>query len=245
MEPENPIIDEYRKRLADEIERLRSFIKDLKREYSLSALERLRRELEKLAKSSGKFGYLNASKLCQDLELDLIAKIKNFSLEKAQSDWFKTLDEFVPQLEKAFSEKEIMTKKDLTKSKKNTVLIIDDDEDLLHLLTYEFHQLGFEVKSFVRGEEALNFLLNEENCKDLFLIILDRILPDMDGLDILRAFYKKFPNKTPVLITSVLSTEKDIVTGLQTGAIDYITKPFSIYMLMQKALNLVKMQTGE
>ncbi|QLH35030.1 MAG: response regulator [Parachlamydiaceae bacterium] len=73
-----------------------------------------------------------------------------------------------------------------------------------------------------------------------FLLILDRILPDMDGLDILKEFREKSKVQIPILILSALNTDSDILSGLQLGAIDYIGKPFSIYLLVQKALNLLK-----
>jgi two-component system phosphate regulon response regulator PhoB len=121
---------------------------------------------------------------------------------------------------------------------------VDDDEDLQKLLSYEFRELGFEVQSFKAGETALEFLLNPQNLEDVFLLILDRMLPDMDGLDILQQFNEKSPVKVPVLILSVLSKENDIIAGLQGGAVDYIPKPFSVFMLMQKALNMLKAQTA-
>jgi len=127
----------------------------------------------------------------------------------------------------------------IKKESKKKVIIVDDDEDLLKLLVYEFHSIGFDVASFTTGAAALKFLLDEKNLKDAFLLILDRVLPDMDGLDVLRQFEEKFPRTIPVLIVSVLSSEKDIVLGLQTGAIDYITKPFSVFALMQKSMNLL------
>ncbi len=117
---------------------------------------------------------------------------------------------------------------------KKKLIIIDDDEDLLKLLTYEFHSIGFDVISFTTGAAGLAFLLDEKNLKDMLLLILDRVLPDMDGLDILHQFEKKFPHKIPVLFLSILSSEDEVIKGLQGGAIDYITKPFSIFALMQK-----------
>jgi CheY-like chemotaxis protein len=125
----------------------------------------------------------------------------------------------------------------LKEEQKKKVIVVDGDEDILTLLTYEFRSIGFDVKSFKTGTEALNFLLDEKNIKDEALVILDRMLPDMDGLDILREFTKKFPRQIPVLIFCILNSEKDVMAGLQTGAIDYITKPFSVFKLMQKATN--------
>lgn len=127
--------------------------------------------------------------------------------------------------------------------KKRKIIIVDDDEFILRLLTHEFRELGFDIQTFKIGSEARSFLMKEENLQGVFLLVLDRILPDMDGLDILREFTTKSKVKIPTLILSVLSSEKDILSGLSNGAVDYIGKPFSIYRLVQKALNLLEKRT--
>ncbi|MBS3904821.1 MAG: response regulator transcription factor [Simkania sp.] len=127
----------------------------------------------------------------------------------------------------------------MTTSKKNMIVIVDDDEDLLRLLTAAFIAKGFEVKTMTTGKEGLSFFSDEKKWSGAALIILDRMLPDMDGLDILRKFTAKFSHKVPVLILSVLTSEKDVLSGLQKGAVDYIGKPFSLPILMEKALALI------
>lgn len=121
----------------------------------------------------------------------------------------------------------------------NKILIVDDDEDLLRLLSAAFKSQGFEVEGFVNGKAAIGFLSNEKNIESLCLLILDRMLPDMDGLDILRFFVEKYKSKLPILILSVLSSEKDTLEGLQKGAVDYVAKPFSVNILLQKARKLI------
>lgn len=123
---------------------------------------------------------------------------------------------------------------------KNEIIIVDDDEDLLKILASAFQAKGFQVKTFVKGKDGLDHLLNDKNIDSVALIILDRMLPDMDGLDILKAFQTKFPGRIPVLILSVLSSEKDVLSGLKKGAVDYVAKPFSMPILMQKADSLIK-----
>lgn len=126
----------------------------------------------------------------------------------------------------------------MNQSKK--IAVVDDDEDLLKLLVYSFKAKGFEVKAMVTGKEACEFFSNEENIQNLSLIILDRLLPDMDGLDILKLIEKKFSHHVPILILSVLTSEKDVLKGLKEGAFDYVGKPFSMPVLMQKALTLME-----
>jgi DNA-binding response OmpR family regulator len=119
------------------------------------------------------------------------------------------------------------------------IVIVDDDNDLLRLLAAAFKAQNFEVKAISSGQEAMNYLMDEKNTLDIQLIILDRLLPDMDGMDIMRTFRQKFADKIPILILSVLSAEKDVTEGLEKGAVDYISKPFSIHVFMQKVKKLL------
>ena len=124
---------------------------------------------------------------------------------------------------------------------KNKIIIVDDDEDLLKMLSYAFKTKNFSVEEFATGKKAMNYLLIEENLKDACLLILDRMLPDMDGLEILKKLDEKFPHgHLPVLVLSALSSEKDVLEGLKLGAIDYVTKPFGLPILLQKAMTLIK-----
>jgi CheY-like chemotaxis protein len=247
MKPEYPLSAEYRKNLASIIELLRKLTEDIKHNYTIEALEALRKELHKTAQTLGAYGYIEVNRLCKKWESDLTVQIKNFYLTKTSQRWFKELYKLPDEIEKIFlAQDQIMQIKNTTaleKEKKRTVVIVDDDEDLLKLLDYEFREIGFEVKGLKTGKEALDFLFKEENLHNVFLVILDRMLPDMDGLDILNQFLERSQIKIPVLILSALTAEKDILAGLQGGAVDYITKPFSVFMLMQKALNLLKTQS--
>lgn len=123
--------------------------------------------------------------------------------------------------------------------KKNKVVIVEDDEDLLQMLLAAFKTKGFTPHGFSTGKEALDYLLDEKNIEEVALVVLDRLLPDMDGLDILKQLNKKFDNRVHVLILSVLSAEKDVLEGIKIGAVDYIAKPFSLPVLMQKANSLI------
>lgn len=123
---------------------------------------------------------------------------------------------------------------------RNKVILVDDDEDLLRLLVFAFQGKGFEVKALTRGKEALDYLLEEKNLESVCILVLDRVLPDMDGLEILQKFRAQSSQPIPVLILSSLSAEKDVLEGLKQGAIDYVSKPFSLPILMQKALSLIQ-----
>jgi DNA-binding response OmpR family regulator len=121
-------------------------------------------------------------------------------------------------------------------------VVVDDDESVLKILKAEFTVLGYETETFLDGKEAHDYIFNKKNQQKIVLLILDRMLPDMDGLDILRELINKKELKIPTLILSALIQENEVLEGLQEGAVDYITKPFSVLMLMQKAQNLLRVQ---
>jgi len=107
---------------------------------------------------------------------------------------------------------------------KQKILIVDDEEDILELLQYNLTREGFVVISAMSGEEALKKANNETPD----LIFLDLMLPGIDGLEAARRL--KSNDKTsyiPIIMLTAKGEEADIVTGLELGADDYITKPFS------------------
>ena len=119
---------------------------------------------------------------------------------------------------------------------KKQIVIVDDDEDLLKLLQAAFEEKGFVVHTETTGRGALAYL-TPENIKGAALLILDRMLPDMDGLAILKR--ANIPKELPVLILSILASQKDILEGLSLGAVDYAAKPFNLAALVKKALALL------
>ncbi len=125
------------------------------------------------------------------------------------------------------------------KFKNPEIFLLDDDEDLIRMLTYAFQNRGFKVKSANFGREAIRILnmYSPENAPSL--IILDRSLPDMDGIQVLGSINKEIKDVVPCLFLSSRSTEDDIMEGLKAGAKDYIQKPFSLTILLEKARTLM------
>ena len=105
----------------------------------------------------------------------------------------------------------------------NKVLIIEDDIQIVELLKIHLADLSCEVMSAQNGKEALD--LASKNQFDL--LILDLMLPGMNGMEICRRI-RMSGNTTPIIILSAKSEEIDKVLGLETGADDYLTKPFSL-----------------
>ncbi|MEN7550533.1 response regulator transcription factor [Rapidithrix thailandica] len=103
------------------------------------------------------------------------------------------------------------------------VLIIEDDREIVELLQIHLHDLSYEVIKAYDGEEGLEKALTEK----ADLVILDLMLPKMDGIEVCRRI-RANQLKTPIMMLTARSEEIDRVLGLEMGADDYITKPFSI-----------------
>ena len=114
---------------------------------------------------------------------------------------------------------------------RSKILVVDDEEDILELLRFNLTKEGFAVVCAASGEEALKSALS--NRPDL--ILLDLLLPGMDGLEVARRLKQDHSTKEiPVIMVTAKGEEADIVTGLEVGAEDYITKPFSRKVLIAR-----------
>ena len=112
-----------------------------------------------------------------------------------------------------------------------TILVVDDEKDLVELLTYNLEQEGFNVQSASDGEKALDLIKG----KRPDLILLDLMLPGVKGLDICRILRGK-PETAgiPIIMLTARSNDVDKIVGLEMGADDYVTKPFSIRELVAR-----------
>ena len=118
-----------------------------------------------------------------------------------------------------------------------TIVIIEDDESIREMLRYYFHSVGYEVACFESGEEY--FEKGGDYKPSLF--ILDIMLPGMDGLEILRRVRTDARlEDTPVLMLTARTSELDKVKGLETGADDYVVKPFGIMELQARVKALLR-----
>ena len=103
-----------------------------------------------------------------------------------------------------------------------TILLVDDEDAVQKLLTYPLEQEGFRVLQARDGREALERFEHE----DVDLVVLDLMLPSLDGLDVCRRLRSQ--STVPIIMLTARDDELDKVVGLELGADDYITKPFSI-----------------
>lgn len=117
------------------------------------------------------------------------------------------------------------------------VLIVEDDSDIRMLLRFHLRNAGYTFLEAEDGNQALELIRKE----DIDLVILDIMLPGIGGIDILKYIrYESQKKKLPVIIASALTEDVDIVTALELGADDYITKPFSPRVLIAKIKSVLR-----
>jgi phosphate regulon transcriptional regulator PhoB len=111
------------------------------------------------------------------------------------------------------------------------ILIVDDEKDIVDLVAYNFEKEGFEVLKAFDGEKALTLV----RTKKPNLIILDLMLPGIQGLEVCKQIRRDAESAgIPIIMLTAKGEELDKVIGLEVGADDYITKPFSVKELMAR-----------
>ena len=120
---------------------------------------------------------------------------------------------------------------------RGTILIVDDEEDILELVRLNLAREGYDVLTATSGEQALKMAQTHQP----ELVILDLMLPGIDGLEVCKIL-KRNPktNQMRVIMLTAKSEESDIITGLELGADDYITKPFSAKVLVARVRRVMR-----
>lgn len=122
-----------------------------------------------------------------------------------------------------------------------SIIIVEDDEDIADSIRYNLEREGFRVRIAVTGEEALNLILGGPPG----LILLDLNLPGMNGFEICRRVRAESATaKVPILMLTARADETDKVLGLNMGADDYITKPFSMRELVARVNAALRRSEG-
>ena len=137
---------------------------------------------------------------------------------------------------------EIVSEPPLYKKSTKTIAIVDDEPDILELLGVNLEKAGYKVQTFENGEDFFAFLKN--NKADL--IVLDVMLPDSDGFEICK--YLKNDNEyssIPVIMLTARGTEMEKILGLELGADDYVTKPFSPRELVARVKAVLRRDSGK
>ena len=119
------------------------------------------------------------------------------------------------------------------------VLVVDDDVKTVELVRLYLNRDGCQVLTAYNGVEALR--LARESCPDL--IVLDLMLPDIDGLEVCRTL--RHESDVPIIMLTAKTTDQDKLTGLDLGADDYVTKPFSPKELAARVRAVLRRLPGE
>ncbi len=123
-----------------------------------------------------------------------------------------------------------------------SILVVDDEEEIQQLIDYTLNKEGYRVRCVGSGEEAFAEL--RRSLPDL--IVLDLMLPGMDGLEVCRRVRRASEtSQIPILILSAKGEEADIVAGLELGADDYVTKPFSPRVLLARIRAVMRRKQTE
>jgi two-component system phosphate regulon response regulator PhoB len=123
--------------------------------------------------------------------------------------------------------------------KKETILVVDDEEDILELVRHHLQREGYAVLCAASGEKAIKMIRQEPPG----LVILDLMLPGIGGLDVARHLKGDARCRAiPLIMLSARGEEADVVTGLELGAADYVTKPFSPRILLARIKAVLRRQ---
>lgn len=114
------------------------------------------------------------------------------------------------------------------------ILVVDDEREIVNLITIYLQNDGFQVLKAYNGVEALQIITNQQ----VDLMILDIMMPEMDGIELCRTIREK--NQVPIIMLSAKGEDMDKVLGLMTGADDYMIKPFNPLELMARVKSLLR-----
>ncbi|OUW61003.1 MAG: DNA-binding response regulator [bacterium TMED198] len=119
------------------------------------------------------------------------------------------------------------------------ILVVEDEEDIRNLLVFNLQKKNFIAYEAENGEKALSLIRD----KKFDLILLDLMLPGINGLDLSRILKNdETTSSVPIIMLTAKGEESDIVKGLEIGADDYITKPFSIQVLIARINNILRIR---
>ena len=120
---------------------------------------------------------------------------------------------------------------------KAQVLIVEDEPEIAELIEFHAERAGMRARTIHSGRLALELMRREKPD----LIVLDLMLPDLDGLEVCRRLKQNDDTRSiPIVMVTAKGEEADIVTGIELGADDYVTKPFSPRVLMARLRNVLR-----
>lgn len=124
----------------------------------------------------------------------------------------------------------------------NPILIVEDEPDIAELIEFHLSREGFPTRIAPSGRVAMDMIRREPPR----LVVLDIMLPDLDGLEVCRRLRRDARlRRIPVILVTARGEESDVVTGLEVGAEDYITKPFSPKVLIARVRAVLRRADGD
>ncbi|MBQ7624417.1 MAG: response regulator transcription factor [Clostridia bacterium] len=120
------------------------------------------------------------------------------------------------------------------------VLVLEDEENIRSFVVFNLKKSDYETVEFDKGSDAIQYM---QDHSDVSIAILDVMLPDVSGFDVCRKI-RATGKRTGIIMLTALSQESDRVTGLMTGADDYVTKPFSVAELVARVDALYRRMNG-
>ncbi|HEV8398598.1 MAG TPA: response regulator [Gemmatimonadales bacterium] len=209
-----------------------------------AAIEDLRREAHKLRGSAGSFGFAQASVVAAELE----DAAKQWLAQPAEgvAERGAAARGFVRRLAAALFTKQAAappppptpqsqpTAHDPSPGDTPEVIVVEDDASLADLLTFGLEARGYRFVHYRNGRDALAALHALDTRGAQPLLLLDVDLPALDGYSIFEALQKDCPGKFRVVFTTVHGSEAEQLRGLEAGAIDYMVKPMSLRVALEK-----------
>lgn len=205
------------------------------------ALDTLRREIHKIHGSAGSYGFWDASRLAAGMEetvKDWAARPEDRDVDRgALARWFvvrlaATMKLDVPDARR--TRRDGGPKPQSEPVSVPEVVLVEDDPALADLLEYGLRSRGYRFAAFRNGREALDRLLALETEGAHPLLLLDVDLPALDGYSIFAALQRERPGVFRVVFTTVHGDESEQLRGLEAGALDYLVKPISLRVALEK-----------
>lgn len=233
------LLADYRRAVARQVEAIEACADRLEKDPTdRDALETFRREVHKVRCSAGSYGFPEASELAAGMEetaKDWVEHASDVHMDRgALARWFmERITDFIKPTP-SDSTGSLPVRGPSGDVEAPEVISIEDDHSLAELLAYGLKSRGYRFLIFRNGAEALEALLKMKIGDRRPLVLLDVDLPGLDGFSLFERLEAERPGVYRVVFTSVHSTEDEQVRALEAGALDYLVKPISLRVVLEK-----------
>lgn len=206
-----------------------------------AALDELRREAHKIHGSAGSYGFWSASRIAAGMEetaKDWVARPDDPEVDRGSlTHWFVVRLAELLKLEVPASRGPDRPTSMPVRAEAHgvpEVIVVEDDPSLAELLEFGLRSRGYHFVSYRNGREALDDLLRLETGASHPLLLLDVDLPALDGYSVFEELQRERPGQFRVVFTTVHGDEAEQLRGLEAGALDYLVKPLSLRVALEK-----------